>query len=64
MFLSRDVSASEELRFDYADAGGEIWYFHRGKETEEEVKKEDETERTKCSCGSMRCRRWIPFSVV
>lgn len=64
MFLSRGVIAGEELRFDYADAGGENWYFNRGKIIEDEVKKEDEKERTKCGCGSIGCRKWIPFSAV
>ncbi|KAK8861690.1 hypothetical protein IAR55_002513 [Kwoniella newhampshirensis] len=53
-YTKRYVKPGEELTFDYANASGGPW-------TKEAKGDEHNDKRTRCLCGSTRCRGWMPY---
>ncbi|WVO14683.1 hypothetical protein L204_102320 [Cryptococcus depauperatus] len=56
IFTNRDIRPEEELTFDYANASGQRQLTDQLLE-----KSATSTERTRCLCGTNRCRGWMPF---
>ena len=56
--MKRKVAAGDELTFDYGDASGSgdiVSEEQAGKECE------DQEGRTRCFCGTKKCRGWMPY---
>ena len=52
LFALRDVTAGEELTFDYGDDDDDITQMDKNAQ---------DNERTSCKCGAANCRRSLPF---
>nr|XP_019011956.1 uncharacterized protein I206_02793 [Kwoniella pini CBS 10737]OCF50737.1 hypothetical protein I206_02793 [Kwoniella pini CBS 10737] len=58
IFTKRGVRVGEELTFDYANASGSV---DLAAQLDRQNVIEDGAGRTKCLCGSQKCRGWMPF---
>jgi [histone H3]-lysine9 N-trimethyltransferase SUV39H len=55
-FAINDITAGEELTFDYMDQDDEDAC---KEEAEEDPQEQDQENRTRCLCGATRCRKWL-----
>ena len=65
LFALRDINEMEELSYDY---NGTVGGTHKEKEalqaSKEDVLQEEGLHLTKCSCGSTKCRGFLPTNII